>query len=139
MMYKSSLIQHYQQSFSANLINSVKLIVSVLNNNYVNITHIFFPAGVSGHIYRNVSAGRHRIQLTARLRSDQSIKKTLKLERFTIQPPATTSPPPPPPPRVTPSAEVFDSCNVRLRFSADAAATFRCRANEGPWKTCELN
>ena len=99
----------------------------------------FFPVGVSGYIFRAVSVGKHRIKLIARLDSDQKVKKMLKLKRFTIQEPTTTSPPPPPPPQVTMSTNIFNVCSVKLNFSTDVAATFRCRVNGGPWKTCELS
>lgn len=91
---------------------------------------------VSGHTYMDLSAGRHRIRLTARLRSNRRTRKMLNLRRFTIQPSQTTAPPPPAPPQVTTSADVINNCNVRLRFSADVPSTFRCRVNGGPWKPC---
>ena len=96
------------------------------------------PTGVSGHTYMDLSAGRHRIRLTARLRSNRRTRKMLNLRRFTIQPSQTTAPPPPAPPQVTTSADVINNCNVRLRFSADVPSTFRCRVNGGPWKPCKL-
>ena len=84
-----------------------------------------------------MSDGKHRIQLISRLLSDSTTKKVLKFNHFTIQEPKTTSPLPPPP-QVTASVNVFNSCSVRLSFSADVDVTFRCRVNGGQWKICEL-
>ena len=78
----------------------------------------------------------NRIKLITRLDSIQKVKKMLKLKRFIIQEPTTTSPPSP---QVTVSANIFNVCSVKLNFSNDVAATFRCRVNGGPWKTCELS
>ena len=107
-------------------------------NNVVTIVVKFCPAGVSGYIFRAVSVGKHGMKLIARLDSDQKTKRVLKLKRFIIQEPTTTSPPPPPPPQVTASTNIFNGCSVKLNFSADVAATFRCRVNGGSWKTCKL-
>jgi len=95
--------------------------------------------GVSGHIYRDVSVGKHRIQVTAQLLSNSQTKKVLKLPHFTIDQPPTIPPTRPPPPHVTAAARIFNNCSARLSFDVNVTATFRCRVNGGPWIDCKIS
>ena len=126
-------MQAYQQVFSADLMMKPPLHVRVSINNIRNTEILLI--GTSGYTYRDVSEGKHRIQVIARLNSDPQTKKKLKLQPFTIQPQPTSAPPP----HVTAAAQVFNNCSARLTISANVTATFRCRINGGPWTACELD
>ena len=132
VFFNSTLPVKFQCELDNNAPATCKCIL--MDNVIVIIATKFCPVGVSGYVFRNVSVGKHRIKLIARLLSDPKTKKVLKLKHFTIQGPTTT----PSPPQVTTSTNVINGCSVRLSFSADVDATFRCRVNGGSWKTCEL-
>ena len=102
---------------------------------YISVTFVFaYSVGVSGHTFNDVGVGRHRIQITAQLRSNRRTKRSIRLPRFNIRP---VSPTPPPRPSVSASAQVYSNCSASLIFSsANVPTTFRCRVNQGPWKTC---
>ena len=135
-MCKSFLMQPCQQALSANLIKTVPFHVSIILMDNAITNSLILLVGTSGYTFRNVSVGKHRIQVIGRPHINPLTKKVLKLQSFTIKPPKTTIPPSPPP-HVTATAQVFNNCSARLMFSADVTATFRCRVNKGPWKPCK--
>ena len=96
-------------------------------------------AGISGYVFRDVAPGRHRIQVTAKLLSDQSIKQVVKLGPFRLVPPPPTQPPPPSPPHVTANGRLVNICDLQINFSANVSATFQCRINGGSWEACKFS
>lgn len=93
---------------------------------------------MSGHMFQDVRAGTHTIQIMCRTTTRPRMRETLMLGPIMVTAPPPTRPPPPPPPNVVTSGEVINTCDVRLTFSADMTVTYRCRVNGGPWEACEL-